>query len=233
MALADTRIVSGAEISVKSKLTTFSQRGHPAFVMTSGLRSVRDKAVHRLSDDLAESPCRRMHQLATAFGQHLRRIRSEDGESLDQAGLTFNSHALIGGRLVDDEHPSLFHVYPEGNWVEVTPDHPVMVIGRSSYSKPLLDRLLRRDSTLRQATTLAYLAFDSTRTSATDVDFPIDVAVLHRAGSDFSIDRFSDEHLFETRVEWNRHLCSALGDLPDTWMDGLTSPHHPEPRSSS
>ena len=50
VALADTQIVRGGEVSSKAKLSLHDHGDHPFFVMTSGLRSVRDKVVMRLED---------------------------------------------------------------------------------------------------------------------------------------------------------------------------------------
>ena len=166
--LADTRVVRGSEISQKSKLSMFDVNEYEAALMTSGLRSVRDKVVARLDDRLsAGDRYERLHEFATAYGTALRAVREEDEASLTTGGMSFNSHAILGGRLVGDTEPSLFQVYPEGNWVEATDDAPYFVIGRTSYGKPILDRLLTVESTLRQAVVLAYLAFDATRATAT------------------------------------------------------------------
>ena len=138
--LADTQVVKGAEVSSKSKLSLHAHGGHRFFVMTSGLRSVRDKVVLRLEDSLDDlgTPMARLHQVASAFGDELRNVRAEDGPSLSQAGLRFNLHAIIGGQLCGDEEPALFMVYPEGNWVLATDDAPSFLVGRTSYGKPII-----------------------------------------------------------------------------------------------
>ena len=226
--LADTRVVRGTEISQKSKLSMFDLGEHDAALMTSGLRSVRDKVVARLDDRLsAGDHHQRLHELATAYGTALRAVRDEDEDSLTSGGLSFNSHAILGGRLVGDVEPSLLQVYPEGNWVEATDDAPYFVIGRTSYGKPILDRLLTAESTLREAAVLAYLAFDATRASANDVDFPVDVAVLPRDGNRFRRHRFQFDELAPVHDEWNRQLRAALEQLPDQWVSSLFD-HHPD-----
>ena len=53
VALADTQIVRGGEVSSKAKLSLHRHDDRDLFVMTSGLRSVRDKVVVRLDDRLA------------------------------------------------------------------------------------------------------------------------------------------------------------------------------------
>jgi putative proteasome-type protease len=56
IALADTQIVRGEQVSSKAKLSMFEVGDRRLFLMTSGLRSVRDKAVSRLEDRLAAMP---------------------------------------------------------------------------------------------------------------------------------------------------------------------------------
>ncbi|MEO0895805.1 MAG: peptidase, partial [Bacteroidota bacterium] len=45
VALADTRITSGSETTTAKKITIHSRGNNQLFLMTSGLRSIRDKAV--------------------------------------------------------------------------------------------------------------------------------------------------------------------------------------------
>ena len=54
VALADTQIVKGGERLSKGKLTLIEYRAQRLFIMTSGLRSLRDKTVIYLEEKLAE-----------------------------------------------------------------------------------------------------------------------------------------------------------------------------------
>jgi putative proteasome-type protease len=45
VAIADTRITSGTDTTVKKKIFTSQKDKSSLFIMTSGLRSVRDKAI--------------------------------------------------------------------------------------------------------------------------------------------------------------------------------------------
>ena len=224
VALADTQIVRGGEVSSKAKLSVHDHDGSEFFVMTSGLRSVRDKVVVRLEDTLSGlgQPIRRLHELVTSFGDELKKVRVEDGPSLEQSDLRFNLHAIIGGQLADDDEPSLFMVYPEGNWVTAFDDSPSFIIGRTSYGKPILDRLLRADTPLPQAVGLAYLAFDATRASVVDVEFPIDVVVLGEAG--LRQQRFQPDDLADAHEFWHNQLRIALAELPTAWATSLWNP---------
>lgn len=222
IALADTQIVRGEQISSKAKLSQFKQGEHSAFLMTSGLRSVRDKTVMRLEDRLADAtPYSRVHQLASAFGNELKSVREEDEQALKAGGLSFNLHAILGGQFGRDAEPVLFQVFPEGNWVDATPDSPYFIIGRTSYGKPILDRLLRYDTPLDQALALAYLAFDATRASVVDVDFPIDVVVLRTGSPALHRSRFTAAELGRAHDWWHAQLQSALNAFPMDWSKRL------------
>ncbi len=216
VALADTKVVRGGEVSSKAKLSLHRHDEHDLFVMTSGLRSVRDKVTLRLEDRLAAGPPhRRLHEVVTAFGDELKAVRAEDGPTLEQSGLSFNLHAIIGGQLASDDEPALFEVYPEGNWVVATADAPSFLIGRTAYGKPILDRLLETDTPLYLAVGLAYLAFDATRASVVDVDFPIDVVVL--CDHQLRTQRFLADDLADVTGTWHSQLRVALSELPTAW----------------
>ena len=227
VALADTQIVRGHHVSTKFKLSELHIGDRSALIMTSGLRSVRDKVVARLEDAVADgsAECARMHQLASEFGALLRIVRAEDEESLVAGGLTFNLHAILAGRLPGDQEPVVLEVFPEGNWVDVTTDAPYFVIGRSFYGKPILDRLLRHDTPIDEALSLAYLAFDATRTSVTDVDFPIDVAVMGVKETSFRKARFTADDLAQARDHWQTRLSEVVRELPNQWAVGLLPTH--------
>jgi putative proteasome-type protease len=223
VALADSRIVVGSAQASKRKLAAIDHPTGTLFTMTSGLRSVRDKTLTYLSEDLQQETkaFSRVFQVANQFGTQLRRVRQEDGPSLASAGLNFNSHAIIGGRLSGDPDPQLYYVYPEGNWIESNIDLPYFIIGRTPYGKPILDRLLTFETPLRQALALALLAFDATRTSVTDVDGPIDVAVLAVNNERMTLRRFEDADFAESTDWWTATLKEAINTMPHQWIDSL------------
>jgi putative proteasome-type protease len=228
--LADTRVVRGHQTSSKGKLSVLEHGGGHAFVMTSGLRSIRDKTFVRVEDELATRtvPFTRMHELVTRYGDQLKRVRAEDDAALAAGGLSFDSHAIIGGQLEGDATPELFLVYPEGNWVMATADAPTFIIGRSVYGKPLVDRLLRFDLPLAQAIAVAYLAFDATRTSAVDVDYPFDMIVIDTPDRRPTVERFDEFDLAGAEQHWHARLNEALHDFPTDWIRA----GEPRPRAS-
>jgi putative proteasome-type protease len=223
VALADTQIVKGSERLSKIKITLVNHGAQQLFIMTSGLRSVRDKTVLYLEEALSShvAPYERLYQVANAFGEQLRRVWHEDAEALTRSGLLFNLHAILGGQLSTDPEPTMFYIYPEGNWIETAADTPYFVLGRTPYSKPLLDRFLSIDTTLGVAVGLAYLAFDATRMSVTDVDFPLDMLVFDAARHRVNQHRLTAEMLATTREWWQQRLHAALEELPMAWAAPL------------
>ncbi len=223
MALADTQIVKGGERLSKGKLALVSHRAQQLFIMTSGLRSLRDKTIIYLEEKLADEAVdfERLYQVAQSFGDQLRRVRQEDEAALAQGGLSFNLHAIIGGQLDGDPTPTLFYVYPEGNWIEATSDSPYFILGRTLYGRPILDRLLAADTPITHALGLAYLAFDATRTSVIDVAFPIDVIVFDPSSRSLYQQRYDAPALASAAAWWQQRLGVALGELPMDWARSL------------
>jgi len=225
IALADGRITSGSQMASARKITLFGEGRHRFFIMTSGLRSVRDKTLAYLRHDPALAGAggfATMLQAVTAFSACLRRVRTEDAEALRDSDLPFNLHAILGGQLPEDPAPTMFLVYPEGNWIEIDERTPYLSIGATTYGKPILDRALKYDTALRHALKLAYLSFDSTRFSSTDVGYPIDILTRCTVDGHWRAAQFDYDDLVEQRQWWNRHITQLAQRMPDgPWVDSL------------
>ena len=175
--ISDTRITSGNSTAQAKKVFTVNEEKHTFFIMTSGLRSVRDKAMtyFRETIDEREKPFNKLYKVVNAFADEVKRVAVEDKKSLKEAGLDFNLFSIIGGQLENDDEHKIYLLYPEGNWVEVAEGSPFVIIGNNGYGKPILDRAIKYNSSLKFALKAGFLSFDATRISANDVDYPIDV----------------------------------------------------------
>lgn len=221
--IADTRVLSGNECITARKVTTYQQDGSALFLMTSGLRSVRDKALTYFDEFVAESeqPIDRLFKVVNTFASQIRRVAKEDKEALEESGLHFNIHALVGGQLANDREHKLYLVYPQGNWVEIGQGTPYHIIGASGYGKPILDRTLKHQDSMRFALKVGCLAFDSTRISAADVDFPMDVVLYERNSYRFIEHRYEKNDLLEMSTWWQERLRKAVHDLPSEALDQI------------
>jgi len=52
---------------------------------------------------------------------------------LEAANASFNASFILGGQI-GSEPPRLFHIYPEGNFIEATDDTPYFQIGEHKYA---------------------------------------------------------------------------------------------------
>jgi putative proteasome-type protease len=222
IALADGRLTSGTQVSAARKLTLHGPAGAQFMIMCSGLRSVRDKTLTYFEQTMHRLEGGSFHTLFEAVSTYceaLRRVRQEDAEALESSSLKFNLHAIMGGRLPGDAEPDLFMVYPEGNWIKVDQRTPYLSIGATTYGKPILDRALSYDAEMRHALRLAYLSFDSTRYSSSDVGFPIDLMSFTAADGGWRSLSFEYEDLIEQRQWWNQHITEIARRLPDhPWL---------------
>jgi len=216
--IADTRITSGAERITAKKVTLHQHGKHSMFLMTSGLRSARDKALTYFEDVLEQSEVfTQLYKAVNAFSEQVRRVSFEDRQPLAQAGLSFNLHSLVGGQLENDKEHKLYMIYPEGNWVEVGQSTPFYIIGESGYGKPILERTLEYDSNMELAMQVGFLAFNATMTCAVDVDYPIDVVAYRRDTYEMVETRYTKDELSMLSSQWQQSLRSAVATMPSAW----------------
>src|ERR1700710_2024002 len=193
LAIADTRITSGTDTTVKKKITIEQKDNFSLFIMTSGLRSVRDKAIVYFMELLETKEFNKLYKAVNAFGEQVKRVAEEDKVALEKAGFNFDLNTIIGGQLKDDDEHKLFLLYPEGNWVELGQGAPYVVIGNSGHGKAILNRTLNENSGMKHALKAGFLSFDSTRVSSSNVDFPIDV-VLYKRDSFYIAEHRYEKH---------------------------------------
>ena len=219
VALADTRITSGTDTSIKVKILTEQKDKYAIFIMTSGLRSIRDKAILYFKELFDREEYNKMFKIVNAFGEQVRRVADEDRLYLEKAGFKFDLHTIIGGQLKDDEEHKLFLLYPEGNWVELGQGAPFVLIGNSGHGKAILNRTLNEHSSMKLALKAGFLSFDSTRVSSNNVDFPIDVVLYKKDTFNLAEHRYEKNDLEEVSLLWDKVLNSALQQIPEEWMN--------------
>jgi len=219
VAIADTRITSGTETVIKKKVFIEQKDNFSLFIMTSGLRSVRDKALVYFNELLETTEYNKLYKAVNAFGEQVKRVASEDKAALEKAGFKFDLNTIIGGQLKDDDEHKLFLLYPEGNWVELGQGAPYVIIGNSGHGKAILNRILTEDSSLKLSLKTGFLSFDSTRVSSNNVDFPIDVALYKKDSFHIIEKRYEKKDLEYISTQWAEELRTALENISEGWMD--------------
>ena len=220
VAISDTRITSGTLTTTAKKYKVYQTDSHKVFLMTSGLRSVRDKTLTYFSQHMKKklNDFEQMYEVVNAFGNNLKQVANEDKSILQESGLEFNLFTIIGGQLPGDDEHKLYLVYPEGNWIEIGEGFPFTIIGNSGFGTPLLRRTINYSSSIRFALKTGFLSFDSTRVSANDVGYPIDVMVYKKNSNKIIVKRYEEKDLARVSKFWGTRLTEAIKDVPDSWM---------------
>jgi putative proteasome-type protease len=223
--IADTRVLSGNESLVAKKVAAYQGPGFAFFVMTSGLRSLRDKVLLCFEEAYARDTKSRdrLFKVANLYSAQVRRVADEERHALHQSGLPFNLCSLVGGQMSADSAHRLFLIYPEGNWVEIGPDTPYQIIGASGFGKPILERSVTASDSLLYAFKVGILAFDATRLCAADVDFPIDVLLYTRGSFELVEHRYEREDLRPISNWWQERMRRSVQELPSGWVESAYS----------
>ena len=216
VALADTRITSGSDTTTSKKIFTVERTNHSYFIMTSGLRSVRDKAITYFSEviDTDDAKFDKLYKAVNSFAEMVKRVADEDKESLEESGVSFNLYAIVGGQLEKDTEPKLYLLYPQGNWIEIGPGTPFVIIGNTGFGTPILKRSIKYDSSLEFCLKSGFLSFDATRISANDVDYPIDTVILKKDEFRIREHRFTEKDLSPISEFWRNVLKEGIDSMP-------------------
>jgi putative proteasome-type protease len=222
---SDSRTNAGVDqISRFSKMRTFVRQGERVIVMlSSGNLSITQNAINILEqrartreDELNLWNATSMFDVARLLGDVLREVKTRDGPYLLQNNIDSSANFLVGGQIIG-ETSRLFDVYSEGNFIEATPDTCYFQIGESKYGKPVLDRVLERNTSLVDATKCTIVSFDSTMRSNISVGLPIDLAVYEADSLTIRMQRRieeTDPYFQMVHAQWGAGLRRVFAGLP-------------------
>ena len=230
---ADTRTSAGNDnVAVFRKLHFWRKTGERVIVLGSaGNLAVTQSVISLLNEQLVDelSPGAEslftvpsLYRAALLVGEGLRTVRKRDAAALEESGSTFNANFILGGQI-GSEVPRLFHIYPEGNFIEATDDTPYFQLGESKYGKPILDRVISLATPQKEAAKCVLISFDSTMKSNISVGLPIDLLWSPRdslrVGMQHRI-REGDPYFTMLRSRWGGGLRRVFSELPDPdWLE--------------
>jgi putative proteasome-type protease len=223
---SDSRTNAGVDqISRFSKMRTFVRAGERVIVtLSSGNLSITQNAINILEQRARAGDnahhlwnATSMFDVARLLGDALRDVKTRDGPYLAQNNIDSGANFLVGGQI-RGEPPRLFEVYSEGNFIEATPDTCYFQIGESKYGKPVLDRVLTRETSLMDATKCTMVSFDSTMRSNISVGLPIDLLVYETDSLAVGVQRRIDEtdrYFQMVHMQWGEGLRRVFAELPN------------------
>lgn len=222
--LSDSRTNAGVDqISVFRKMTVFERPGERVMVMmTSGNLAVSQAVLHALARQHEEGgdtiwTATDMFEATRCVGAAVREVYQREAPALHEQGVDFNVSIIFGGQI-GAERCRLFQVYAAGNFIEAGQECPYFQIGEAKYGKPILDRVLRPDTSLDEAAKCALISMDSTLRSNISVGLPLDLLVYDtnalRVTHFASIDE-NNEYFRMIRGTWGERLRQVFAEIPD------------------
>ena len=190
--------------------------------MTQGVINILDRHKHAEEGVDTIWNAQSMFDVALLAGEALREMMRKDGRALAQSGIEASANLIVGGQI-RGEPQRLFHIYPEGNFIETSEETPYFQLGESKYGKPILDRVVTTGTPQKEAAKCVLISFDSTIKSNISVGLPIDLLWYPsnslRIGVQQRI-RDGDPYFSMLRQRWGGGLRRVFGELPDPdWME--------------
>jgi putative proteasome-type protease len=188
--LSDTRTNAGLDnISTYRKMFVFENQGERVIaIMTAGSLSITQTTIAHLRDAIDDPDADAatsillaptMLKVAEIVGNTLATVRSTVEEKLSAMNQGASASMIVAGQRRNGTM-RMFLIYPEGNFIEATEDTPFLQIGEHKYGKPILDRVVKRTTSLADAQKAVLLSMDSTLRSNLSVGMPLDLCVIER-----------------------------------------------------
>ncbi len=219
--LSDSRTNAGVDhINTFRKMTVLERPGDRVMVLLSSGNLAISQAVINELKPLDNSPlvdAKNMVEATRMVGDALRAVYNRDAEAFKEFGLDFSASFIFGGQI-GHEPPRLFQIYAAGNFIETTRETPYFQVGESKYGKPIIDRVVEPNTTLKDAAKCALISMDSTIRSNLSVGMPLDLLVYESNSlcvkSHVSIG-LDDPYYQQLRSSWGERLRHAFHDMPE------------------
>ncbi len=226
---SDSRTNAGADqVATYGKMHTFTVPGERVLVILSAGNLATTQAVMaRIRRDtenpdaeasLGKAPS--VEEAAEYLGEILHEQEAKHEEAVAKAGFSAEASLIVGGQIAGAA-PSIFLVYPQGNYITTSDQTPFLQIGETKYGKAILDRIVTPATTLDDAAKCALVSIDSTARSNATVGPPIELMCYAEGalglGAYVSLDE-DDPYLLEVKRLWNQRLTEAFDAVPAiTW----------------
>ncbi|MBJ3762078.1 proteasome-type protease [Maribius pontilimi] len=221
--LSDTRTNAGIDnISTYRKMFTFEEPGERVIaILTAGSLSTTQTTIARLEEAINDPDAPSimtagtMLNVAEMVGDTLSDVSSKVADKLGSKAQSARASMIVAGQRRDGA-PRMFLVYSEGNFIEATSDTPFLQIGEHKYGKPILDRVVKPNTSLAEAQKAALLSMDSTLRSNLSVGLPLDLAVIETDACRVTRQRrieADDEVYQKMSADWSIALRESFANI--------------------
>jgi putative proteasome-type protease len=220
---SDSRTNAGFDnVSTYNKMHTFAWDHNRFFtIMSSGNLATTQLVLKKIRSDLDNGTVPNLltvntMQEATDYVANI----STNVQSLhvvrDTGSTNFEATFIMAGQI-GLQQPETSLIYPQGNYICESDEHPYLQIGEIKYGKPILDRVISRETDLNHAARCALVSMNSTIRSNLTVGPPIDLVIYEKdslsAGRKLHLTE-SDPFAKQLSEAWNAGLAKALQELP-------------------
>ena len=220
---SDSRTNAGIDnVSTYSKMHSFTWPGSRVFtILSSGNLATTQTVIKRLNQDVQQGISPNLLTVATlqdaadylgAVNTHVQKAQIQR----DTQNTNFEASFILGGQI-GQAAPEIYMIYPQGNYIHESGDHPFLQIGEIKYGKPILDRVIRPDTDINLAARCALVSMNSTCRSNLTVGPPIDLLIYAKdsLGAGRHLHMAEDDPLAHQISElWNQALMRGLEELP-------------------
>lgn len=222
---SDSRTNAGPDrVSIYSKLHRFSLRtDRQVALLTAGNLGTTQAVVAAIERDLKADRDRTIQSaediatIADYIGEISVATQKKYAPGGQEAGFNAEATFIVGGQVKGCD-PELYLIYPEGNHIRASLRHPFLQIGEIKYGKPIVDRIVRRDTPAEMAMRCALVSMDSTMRSNATVGPPIELLFLQKDALSqpayYRIFDDNDEYLLRLRNSWDESIVTAFNHLP-------------------
>ena len=182
---SDSRTNAGLDnVNIYSKMFTYDVGDRSIIIVTSGNLGTSQAVYKSIENDLKDTSgkmnlntCENFDQIASYIGSLNTEHSSPKGINTDT--ILLGSTFIVGGQI-KGQPLELYLVYPQGNYIKPADSKPYLVIGEVKYGKPILDRVIKPEVSVGDASRCAMISMDSTLKSDLTVGPPIDFAVYRK-----------------------------------------------------
>ncbi|WP_126456834.1 peptidase [Sulfuriflexus mobilis] len=223
---SDSRTNAGVDyVRTYSKMHTFNWPGDRTLViLTSGNLATTQAVINRVNHDLDDKnadfnlrKAKKLFEIAHYIGSINQQEQAEHAKAFKDNHKTLEANFIVGGQIGEEED-DIYLVYPEGNYITVSPETPYMQIGETKYGKPILDRIITPKTSLNDAARCALVSLDSTMRSNVSVGPPLELAI------------YTANSLTEPRYTKIDLSTPLFTDIQNRWAEGLQQAFQNLPR---
>ena len=225
---SDSRTNAGLDnVNIYSKMFVHDVGDRSVIIVTSGNLGTSQAVYKSIEKDLKSdsgimnlNTCENFDQIASFIGSL--NIEHSAPKGINTDTVLLGSTFVIGGQI-KGQPMELYLVYPQGNYIRPADSKPYLVIGEVKYGKPILDRVIKPEVTVGDASRCALISMDSTLKSDLTVGPPIDFTVYRKDQYKIASQKclnLTDDEYSKVCNQWSNGIFKIFDSFPRfEWED--------------